>query len=78
MLVKLSSKGQIVLPKGIRKALHIGPGSVLKVACDGQRIVLEPVATSMIDRLHGKYTGTDLLADLEAEHREELRREQGP
>ena len=47
MLVKLSSKGQIVLPKGIRTALHIGPGSVLKVACDGQRIVLEPVATSM-------------------------------
>jgi AbrB family looped-hinge helix DNA binding protein len=78
MLVKLSSKGQIVLPKGIRKALHIGPGSVLKVVCDGQRIVLEPVATSMIDRLHGKYAGADLLGDLEAEHTQELRREQGP
>ncbi len=77
MLVKLSSKGQIVLPKGIRDALHIGPGSILKVACEGQRIVLEPVATSMIDRLHGKYAGTDLLADLEAEHARELQHEQG-
>jgi len=72
MLVKLSSKGQVVLPKAIREALGIGPGTVLKVAHRGQKIVLEPVTTSMVDRLYRKFAGEALLKDLEAEHRQEI------
>jgi len=75
MLVKLSSKGQVVLPKAIREALGIGPGTVLKVAHKGQKIILEPITTSMIDRLYGKFAGEALLKDLEAEHRREILRE---
>jgi len=51
MLVKLSTTGQVALPKAIREAAGIGPGTVLKVACEGQKIVLESVTPSMIDRL---------------------------
>ncbi|HEV8717924.1 MAG TPA: AbrB/MazE/SpoVT family DNA-binding domain-containing protein [Candidatus Binatia bacterium] len=72
MLVKLSTKGQVALPKAIREAAGIGPGTVLKVVCEGQKIVLEPVTPSMIDRLYGKFAGQSLLEDLEAEHRNEL------
>lgn len=74
-LVKLSSKGQLVLPKQIRTALGIAPGTILKIARRGRKIFVEPVTTSMIDRLYGKYLGEKLLTDLEAEHRQEIRRE---
>jgi len=74
-LVKLSSKGQMVLPKEVRKAMGIGPGTVLKVTRKGQKLFLEPVAASMIDRLYGKFKGEDFLKDLEAEHYQEIRRE---
>ena len=40
--VKTSSKGQIVIPKEIRDALGIKPGTVLSVHVEGGRIILEP------------------------------------
>lgn len=72
MLVTLSSKGHIALPEALRKALGLGSGSVLKIESRGRKIILEPVLSSMIDRLHGKFAGESFLADLEAEHRKEL------
>ena len=72
MLVTLSSKGHIALPAGLRKALGLDSGSVFKVKSQGRKIILEPVVSSMIDRLHGKFAGESLLADFEAEHRKEL------
>ena len=76
MLVKLSAKGHIALPKAVRDALGLGPGTVLKVDCQQRTIVLEPVSLSMIDRLYGKLSGEPLLTDLEAKHRHEILREQ--
>ena len=40
--VKTSSKGQIVIPKEIRDALGIKPGSILNIRVEGKRIILEP------------------------------------
>lgn len=74
-LVKLSSKGQLVLPKEIRDALGLVPGSTLKIISRGRKILLEPVTTSMVDRLYGKFSGEKLLTDLEADHRQEILRE---
>jgi AbrB family looped-hinge helix DNA binding protein len=37
----LSSKGQVVLPKKVRDALHLQPGARLAVHTEGARIVLE-------------------------------------
>lgn len=74
-LVKLSSKGQLVLPKAMREALAMGPGAILKINRKGRRIVIEPVATSVIEHLYGKFSQEGLLEDLEAEHHEELLRE---
>jgi AbrB family looped-hinge helix DNA binding protein len=73
MLAKLSSKGQLVIPKVIRKALNLHPGTELHVEIVGQKIIIEPVVPhSPIDALYGKYTDIDLLTDLETEHRREL------
>lgn len=38
---RLSSKGQIVIPKEIRDALRLRPGETLSVTRDGRRIILE-------------------------------------
>ena len=39
-LVKLSSKGQVVVPKDIREALGLAAGTVLKVSYEGKHIIL--------------------------------------
>lgn len=76
-LAKLSSKGQVVLPKEVRENLGIGPGTTLRVTVQDGRIILDPLTTPVIDRLCGKFAGEDLLRALEAEHQEELLREAG-
>ena len=40
--VKTSTKGQIVIPKEIRDALGIKPGSILNIHVEGKKIILEP------------------------------------
>jgi AbrB family looped-hinge helix DNA binding protein len=39
----LTSKGQLVIPKPVRDALHLKSGTSLSVTTDGERIVLEPI-----------------------------------
>jgi len=41
---RISSKGQVVIPKAIRDALHLKAGETLEVTCEGRRIVLETSA----------------------------------
>jgi AbrB family looped-hinge helix DNA binding protein len=76
MLVRLSTKGQLVIPKPVREKLGLEPGAQFQLEVEEDRIVLEPLIPSAVDRLYAKYAGADLLADLEAEHRRELADEQ--
>jgi len=39
----VSSKGQVVVPKPVRDALGLVPGTVLKVRVEGKKVILEPV-----------------------------------
>lgn len=73
MLVKLSSKGQLVIPKTVRNDLGIASGDQFRVRIVADEIVLKLVAASSpIDALYGKYAGHNLLHDLEQEHRQEV------
>jgi AbrB family looped-hinge helix DNA binding protein len=40
--VEIDKSGRIVVPKKLRDALHLTPGTRLKVECSGERLVLEP------------------------------------
>lgn len=40
--VRVSSKGQIVIPKRLRTALHIEPGSELSIVAEGEELRLRP------------------------------------
>lgn len=72
---KLSSKGQLVLPKSIRKAIKAEPGTAFKVSIHDGKIILEPILESFLDYLYGKFQGLSLLEDLEEEHAKEIQKE---
>jgi AbrB family looped-hinge helix DNA binding protein len=77
-LVRLSSRGRLVIPKAIRRALNLRPGTQLQVQLVDRKIVLEPTEfRSPVEALYGRYSGADFLADLEIEHRQELNDERG-
>lgn len=75
MLTTLSSKGQVVLPKPVRQALHLQPGTRFDIQVSGGTIILQPLAIGSLRTLYGRYAGIDFLADLEKEHREEIERD---
>jgi AbrB family looped-hinge helix DNA binding protein len=72
MLTRLSSKGQMVIPSSVRKALGLRAGTQFHLRLEEGRIILEPIRTSPIEALYGKYSDSDFLADLETEHKHEL------
>lgn len=72
MLVTLSSKGQLVIPKAIRQALGLRAGTRFHIQLIEGKILLEPTGGNPIATLYGKYPDADFLAALEAEHRREL------
>jgi AbrB family looped-hinge helix DNA binding protein len=72
VLVKLSSKGQLVIPRPIRKALGLHTGTQFHVRVDEGKVILEPVGVSPADALYGKYADADFLIELEEEHRQEI------
>jgi len=75
MLLRLSSKGQLVLPKALREQLRLKNGDQFQARVVDGRIVLEPVRSNLIDQLYGKYAGHDYLTELEEEHRREVENE---
>ena len=79
---KISSKGQLVLPKAVRDAYGLGPGSEVEVESAGDVIVLRPQRkkahkTYTIDEVAGflKYDGPPVtLEDMERAIEDEARR----
>jgi len=57
-VTKMSTKGQIVIPKQLREKLGLQPGDPLAMAVDGDRLVLR------------KITLDDLLQESERNYRE--------
>lgn len=76
MLLRLSSKGQLVIPKTIRESMRLKDGDQFQVRVVDGKIVLEPVAKGLVEKLHGKYAGQNMLKALEEEHKGEIENEQ--
>lgn len=71
-IVKLSSKGQLVIPAAIRKLFNITPGMYFEIKPQDSNIILTPVKQSPLERLYGKFQGETALESLEREHAEEI------
>jgi len=74
---RLSSKGQVVLPRDLRVKLRLKEGAELAVRISGHSIILEPVKRTDVKRTwrrwRGALKGTDLLKALAREHQREIR-----
>ena len=57
----LSTKGQLVIPSRIRKALHFQPGDRVELKLEGERLVIQRDAPARAKRVQGKF-GRPVLA----------------
>jgi AbrB family looped-hinge helix DNA binding protein len=72
----ISEKGQILIPRQLRRKLGFKPGGKVQLIEEGGRLVVAPAADDPIAAATGFLTGKfSLTADLQREHREEARRE---
>lgn len=66
--IRVSAKGQVVLPAELRKKLRIKQGTELDVEESGGRVILQPVTDDYIHSLRGKFGDvTDILEQLRAD-----------
>ncbi len=70
--VKLSSKGQIAIPKAIRDRSGLKKDVALEISVERSLILLKPLRDDAWLGLEGSLKGTSILEDLEAEHRKEI------
>lgn len=75
LATKISSKGQVVVPKEVRTKLKIKPGTFFRVQLEKNNIILTPMKKSPIEKLYGKFAGEKILDELEHEHAEEIESE---
>ncbi len=70
--VKISSKGQVVIPAEIRKILNLKKGAFLEIRLSDDGIVLTPLKKGPLDRLYGRFDEKNVLSEMEREHAEEI------
>ncbi|MBI4278264.1 MAG: AbrB/MazE/SpoVT family DNA-binding domain-containing protein [Armatimonadetes bacterium] len=73
-VVTLSSKGQIVIPRDIRRRLRLEEGAKVEIAVSGQTAVLRPLRGKPADwrRWEGTFAKRGLLKALAEEHAAEI------
>ena len=71
---KVSSRGQIVIPKEIRDKLGIKPGTILNVSIEGKRIVLEPALEPPNIFVELGEKSEEILQELRKENKERIKR----
>ena len=78
LTTKISTKGQVVVPKEVRAKLKIKPGTFFHVQVEKNTIILTPMKKKPIDRLYGRFAGEKILDELEREHTTEIEDEDRP
>lgn len=78
-VTQISQKGQVLIPKHLRRKLGLRPGGKVHLAEEEGRLVLAPVPPDPIQAATGFLKGNfSLTKDLLRERREEARRERKP
>ena len=75
----IDKAGRVVIPKPLRKVLHLEPGDALEMDTEGEQITLRPVrGTGPLTKEHGVwvfYTGQSLPASATDEMLQQIREE---
>ncbi|HUZ78825.1 MAG TPA: AbrB/MazE/SpoVT family DNA-binding domain-containing protein [Chloroflexota bacterium] len=61
MLAKLTSKGQITVPRAVREKLQVKPGDALDFSFSGDRVEIRPVKRTSILAFRGLFAMTETL-----------------
>lgn len=70
----LTSKGQIVVPRNIRRKMNIKPGTRIAFIEKGDEIIIKPFDKNYFEQFVGILNGTgDVLEELKKEKRRERR-----
>jgi AbrB family looped-hinge helix DNA binding protein len=71
--IKISSKGQIVIPSSIRRQLGIKEGTRIQIELREEdfEIILKPITRDYVHSLRGKLRGKGLMKALIAENKRE-------
>ncbi len=75
-LTTITAKGQITIPKDVRKALNLSPKDKLLVTVQGDRIIMIPIRMRPLTELFGALAVEGPVEDLDT-IREQLRWELG-
>ncbi len=74
---RISSKGQVVIPREVREKLGLKEGEELEVrVLEDNSLVLKRIESGSWRRWRGALKSTDVLRELEREHREEIERDE--
>ncbi len=66
-----TTKGQIVIPAGLRKKYGIKDGTRIHILDDGERIILQPITHEYIRSLRGSLKGGGAMKALLEDRRRE-------
>jgi AbrB family looped-hinge helix DNA binding protein len=69
----VTSKGQLVIPAGLRRRLGIGKGTRVSIVEDNGRLILQPVTREFVHGLRGSLKGRPSLLELLLEERKRER-----
>jgi len=69
---RVSSRGQLALPKEVRDQLGLAEGDHLTVRVEGDEVILRKVISGNWREWEGRFKGSNLLGDLARIRREEL------
>lgn len=80
MFTRLSTKGQLVIPKEIRQALNLKPGAKFRIEVIEGQIVLSPMfakdeVRQIVNEMRRLVGDEGVLEDLESEHPKEMERD---
>lgn len=73
--VSFTAKGQVVIPRRIRREFEIEEGTQAIVQTTAEGILLKPITGKHIRSLRGKYKHLDLMKALTESRREDRRRD---
>ena len=76
VMAKVTSKGQVTIPKEIREALGLETGDRVLFALEGDKAVVAPAGKRPLSALRGIFTSDKLYTDRQ-EIRETIGRERG-
>jgi AbrB family looped-hinge helix DNA binding protein len=72
---RMSSKGQIAIPKPLRDRFGLSEGTDVLLRVEGDEIVLRKISGDSWRKWEGRFAGSGVLEELIKERREEIRRD---